>query len=74
MRPDGSEVQRLTRTPEIAEDLSAWSADGRQLAFIARDDPVNGGVLFRTRGFVMVSAVAAAGSPDPRRCLIGVPA
>jgi Tol biopolymer transport system component len=53
MRPDGSEVQRLTRTPEIAEDLSAWSPDGQQLAFIARDDPVNSGVLFRKRGFLM---------------------
>ena len=53
MRPDGSEVQRLTRTPEIAEDLSAWSPDGQQLAFIARDDPANSGVLFRTRAFLM---------------------
>ena len=53
MRPDGSDVQRLTRTPEVVEAFPVWSPNGQQLAFIAHDDPSNSGHLSRHRAFLI---------------------
>ncbi|MBD5291702.1 MAG: S9 family peptidase [Bacteroides sp.] len=37
MKPDGSDMKRLTKTPSSESNL-AWIEDGKRLAFIAKDD------------------------------------
>jgi Tol biopolymer transport system component len=43
MRPDGSDVENITRTPDLSEAAPRFSYDGRQLLFrrMARDAEIN---------------------------------
>src|SRR5207247_9088158 len=39
MRPDGSHVRQVTRTPNRIEYLPAWSPDGSKIAFVKNSPP-----------------------------------
>ncbi len=61
IRPDGTGLVRLTRTPDVDEVLPAWSPDQRAVAFVAKSDGARRlGVLdVATRGarYVSIDAV-----------------
>jgi Tol biopolymer transport system component len=38
MNADGTQQTNLTNTSTVAESYAAWSADGRQIAFIRSND------------------------------------
>lgn len=75
VRPDGTGLVRLTRTPDVDEVLPSWSPDQRAVAFVARSEGARRlGVLdVATRGarYVSIDAVDLADTAGGR--LTGTP-